>query len=326
MAEEEHGSDGLELTLEEARLIAGLRRRAARELRESAARAAVPLSPRSHAVAEELGVSPTTARNIANCRDDEKRDYPIRAEHEAQQFRLAARRCPLFIAVDEDLRLYEINKGVKQGLLLAPTSVVAKASTLAREAFVVRWAIRAGCSGSGPWQRGAGEFPIIACLPLSYVGAFEAVLAELQATESQGQEVFASPHLTSLGGCYAWLLTSGAIVGSVKNYFAAALSSWAKSQHDSRRAPRSRAQPSASARQQRAPPHAVGPRLAAQRRVSTASSAPQCRRPGCTQPRYPNEHGGFHDHCSRSCYRVVADVELARALSASCRSDGRFGV
>ena len=320
MAEEEHGSDGLELTLEEARLIAGLRRRAARELRESAARAAVPLSPRSHAVAEELGVSPTTARNIANCRDDEKRDYPIRAEHEAQQFRLAARRCPLFIAVDEDLRLYEINKGVKQGLLLAPTSVVAKASTLAREAFVVRWVIR-----TRRWQRGAGGFPIIACLPLSYVEAFEAVLADLQATESQGQEVLASPHLTSLGGCYAWLLTSGAIVGSVKNYFAAALSSWAKSQHDSRRAPRSRAQPSASARQQRAPPHAVGPRLAAQRRVSTASSAPQCRRPGCTQPRYPNKYGGFHDHCSRSCWRVVADVELARASSASCRSDDRLG-
>ena len=112
MAEEEHGSDELELTLEEARLIAGLRRRAARELRESAARAAVPLSPRSHAVADELGVSPTTARNIANCRDDEKRDYPILAEHEAQQFRLAARRCPLFIAVEEDLRLYEINKVV----------------------------------------------------------------------------------------------------------------------------------------------------------------------------------------------------------------------
>ena len=306
MAEEEHGSDGLELTLEEARLIAGLRRRAARELRESAARAAVPLSPRSHAVADELGVSPTTARNIANCRDDEKRDYPIRAEHEAQQFRLAARRCPLFIAVEEDLRLYEINKGVKQGLLLAPTSVVAKASTLAREAFVVRWAIRAGCSGSRPWQRGAGEFPIIACLPLSYVGAFEAVLADIQAAESQGQEVLASPHLTSLGGCYAWLLTSGAIVGTVKNYFAAALTGWA--------------------RQQREPPHAAGPRPAAQRGVSTVSSAPQCRRPGCTQPRYPNKYGGFHDHCSRSCWRVVADVELARALSASCRSDGGSGV
>ena len=301
MAEEEHGSDELELTLEEARLIAGLRRRAARELRESAARAAIPLSPRSHAVADELGVSPTTATNIANCRGDEKRDFSSRAEHEAQQFRLAARRCPLFIAVEEDLRLYEINKGVKQGLLLAPTSVVAKASTLAREAFVVRWVIR-----TRRWQRGAGGFPIIACLPLSYVEAFEAVLADLQATESQGQEVLASPHLTSLGGCYAWLLTSGAIVGTVKNYFAAALTGWA--------------------RQQREPPHAAGPRPAAQRGVSTVSSAPQCRRPGCTQPRYPNKYGGFHDHCSKSCWRVVADVELARASSASCRSDDRFGV
>ena len=75
MAEEEHGSDELELTLEETRLLADLRRRAARELRESAARAAVPLSPRSQAVADELGVSPTTARNIAQCREDEGNSF-----------------------------------------------------------------------------------------------------------------------------------------------------------------------------------------------------------------------------------------------------------
>jgi hypothetical protein len=49
--------------------------------------------------------------------------------------------------------------------------------------------------------------------------------------------------------------------------------------------------------------------------------APQCARPGCLRPAYPNPQGGFYRHCGRTCYSQDTEAGADDTRSDAGRSD-----